>query len=588
MLAAQVNAYRNVIDLSGFWNFKADPEAKGEKEKWFNELPEPITVAVPGSFNDQFFDGTLRNHMGMVWYQRDFELPGDFENKRLFLRFGGANYRAKVWLNGKVVGEHEGSYIAFEFEVTGIVNLEGPNRLTVRVDYLLSWDTIPQNGVNVGHWAPAGAKFPPMSADHFPYGGLIRPVVIYSTGASRISALFVDTNIEQSTGKVHIRAELDGQSESCEFEIEGKTVRAGVEEGCAEADIEIEKVIPWSPENPKLYALEVRLLASGKAVDGYKLPIGVRTVRVEGEKVLLNGKPIRILGTSKHEEFFVEGAGPSRAVFIRDLNNLRYIGGNSMRTSHYPHSEEWLELCDREGILVIDECPATSVWHSAPGIDPESTVSEKTKENHKRAIREMIRRDYNHPCVFLWSVSNEPNGTLEASERYFREIIEYARTLDRTRPVTIVGAGDCHDDRTASFVDIICTNVYRMPFAVQGDWEEVKRLVTGQVDGFYERYKKPVIVTEFGVGTISGFHSDGSENWTEEHQVRHLTTYLDIFEKRPWIVGIHIWVLNDFKAQQHTARVIFNRKGLFSRDREPKLAAHVIAKRWRKAGLLAD
>ena len=588
MLPLNDSPFRTVLDLSGFWNFQVDWEAKGEENRYFLALPSPRRVAVPGAFNDQFLDGAIHNHMGMVWYERDFALPREFEGKRLFLRFGAANYRAKVWLNGTLLGEHEGSYIPFEFEITNVVHREGTNRLGVRVDYLLSWDTIPQNGVNVGHWAGSGPKFPPMSADHFPYGGLVRPVVIYATGRSRFRSAFVDTDLEGDTGKVHVQAEIDGEASRCLVEIEGVKETCAPENGLCSCELEVPKVEPWSPENPKLYPLTLTLLSGKKEVDGIELSIGIRTVRVEGERLLLNGKPVILRGTSKHEDFYVEGASPSRAVLLRDMENLRYIGGNSMRTSHYPHSEEWMELCDREGILVIDECPATSIWHTAPGVDPASTVTPKTKEAHKRAIVEMMRRDYNHPSVIIWSLSNEPNGTMEISRDYFREMIDFARTIDKNRPITIVGAGDSHDDLTAPYVDVICTNVYRLAHGLLGDWEEVKRQVAKQVDGFHERYNKPVIVTEFGVCTFAGFHSAGSENWTEEYQVRHLVEYLNIFEERPFIVGIHIWVLADFKSQQHFGRTIFNRKGLFTRDREPKLAAHVIAKRWRNGGLLAE
>jgi len=175
VLYPQVSAIREKIDLSGLWDFTVDPEDIGKGEKWYEGLKSPVDIAVPGSWNEQFlsedFPGVdIKNYLGAAWYQKRFFIPSAWDGRRIWLRIGAANYRAKVWVNGVLMGEGEGGYFPFEFETGGAAKRGEENLLVVRVNNELSQTTLPQDGSGF-----AWEFFPKCRTDYFPYGGIHRP-----------------------------------------------------------------------------------------------------------------------------------------------------------------------------------------------------------------------------------------------------------------------------------------------------------------------------------------------------------------------------------------------------------------------------
>ena len=572
MLYPQSNPFREMIVLDGFWLFKADPGDRGIEEEWFaGPLEDAETVATGAAFNEQL--PQHMNHLGTVWYQHSVYVPDGWAGKRAVVRVGCANWNADLWLNGRPLGSHSGGYISFELETGDLLHPGELNTLTMRVDMKLSRETVLQDGRSIGHWWGYGDKFPPCSGDYFPWGGIQRPVILYATGKDYIADITVTTGIDGDNGQVDYRVEVAG-SVKVEAHIEQARARG------ATGRITIEKVRLWSPEEPNRYRLEVTLSQDGRPVDRYDLMIGVRTVEVAGHRVLVNGKPYHFQGLGRHEDFHVVGSGVSLPLLVRDFSLLKWLGVNAIRAGHYPPSDELLEAADRLGMFIFDEVPANAFYHGriAEGETLDNLVPPAFKENHKQAIREMIARDRNHPSVVAWSVANEPNSTTDVCADYLREIYEFTRQLD-DRPVIFTSCGGL-DDKAQGFFDIVSLNIYYFVDRAGGDWDAVRSMVSTLCDRMYEVHRKPILATEFGADALVGEHSLPSVLLTEEFQRDHVMNYLDVLESKDFICGTLIWCFADFRVPQHFGRQIYNRKGLFTRDRQPKLLAHLLRERW--------
>ena len=204
-------------------------------------------------------------------------------------------------------------------------------------------------------------------------------------------------------------------------------------------------VHPWRPGEGYLYELTVELWDDGDVpVDAYSLPVGIRTVEIDGARFLINGEPFYFRGFGKHEDSAVRGKGHDDVFMVHDFALMEWLGANSFRTSHYPYAEEVLEYADRHGIVVIDETAAVGLNMGLGGgifgarpfttFSPD-TINDATQEVHRQAIRELIARDKNHPCVVLWSIANEPESDTPEARAYFEPLVAETRRLDPTRPV---------------------------------------------------------------------------------------------------------------------------------------------------------
>ncbi len=399
--------------LNGIWSFAADVSGAGRVERWWRgPLPEARPMPVPSSFNDVVVDPQIHDHVGDVWYQRAVFVPRGWVGQRVVLRFDAATHRAEVWLGDTKVLEHEGGYTPFEADVTAIVQPGEEHRLSVVVNNELSWESIPPGVVEV---MPNGARRQRQYHDFFNYAGLHRSVWLYTTPAARIDDLTVVTDIEEGVGIVRYGATVEGHG----------AVRtrlrdaAGIVVASAEgADGELRVAAPelWGPGRGYLYDLEVVLADAHDVIDRYTLPVGIRTVRVEGTQFLLNGEPFYFRGFGKHEDLNVHGRGHDDAAMVHDFSLLSWIGANSFRTSHYPYAEEVLEHADRTGIVVIDETAAVGLNLGVGGgmylggpktTYSEDTIGTATQLVHRRAIRGAHRPGQEPPVC----------GALESGQR---------------------------------------------------------------------------------------------------------------------------------------------------------------------------
>ncbi len=594
MLYPQQNDRRNLLDLSGFWDFQLDPDDAGERAGWVNGLTKPRQVAVPASWNEQFQD--TRDYLDAAWYARRFYVPESWRRQRVFLRIGSANYAAQVWINGRYVGDHKGGHLPFAFDVSEHVVWNEENLVVIRVEGRLTPTRVPPGNVSGRGIGGLMSNYPRTSFDFFPYTGLHRPVILYSIPQAYIRDVTVMTALEGHTGVVKIAVEQAGDN------LRGRVVLQG-EGGLQNADLifangqatttlSVPNAHLWSPDDPYLYRLTVTLNDGDAVLDRYVLDVGIRTVAVDGSRILLNGKPIFLTGFGRHEDFPIHGRGLNMPLIVKDYSLLKWIGANSYRTSHYPYSEEQMWMADHLGILVIDEIPAVGLFFE----DGEENIQTRLALCRQQ-IGELIARDKNHPSVIMWSVANEPmppnalrrpDGDASPADRtvgidFFRSLIELTHHLDPTRPVTMASLMNGPIEWMA-LCDVVCINRYWGWYVHGGQLDQAAQMLGQELDSLYDTLRKPIIISEFGADTLAGHHSDPPEMWSEEYQVEMLRRYLDAAAARPFVAGLHVWNFADFKTAQGIIRTGgLNMKGVFTRDRRPKMAAHFLRQRWNKA-----
>ncbi len=578
MLYPQSNPFRQAIDLSGFWDFRFDPGSKGQASGWARGFSDARPIAVPASWNDQFEDG--RDYLGNAWYETQFDMPMGFDPSRqtIRLRFNSVNYLAEVWLNGECLGQHEGGHLPFEFDVTPRIQREG-NLLVVRVEGELASERVPPGKI------PSDSEknftknnYPDAFFDFFPFCGIQRPVMLYATAPEAIADVTVVTDIEGSDGLVRakISRALGDEATAC-VTLRGHGTDLSVDTSALSETVDTAMKVPnaafWSPESPNLYELTVELRRDRAVFDRYVLPIGIRTIAIEGDQLLLNGKPIYLKGFGRHEDFAVAGRGLVPAVIIKDYALMRWVGANSFRTSHYPYSEQMMDLADRLGFLVIDETPAVGLYFRDDGLEHRLQLC-------RQYTRELISRDKNHPSVIVWSLANEPHSDHPAAKPFFRTLYDLAKTLDPTRPTTLVSRTGIFEE-SFEFCDLLCLNRYYGWYSEPGQLEEGCIRLSEELDALHARFHKPFVMTEFGADALAGWHAQPPEMFSEEFQAEMIARYIEALRSKRYVVGEHVWNLCDFKTGQAIRRVGgLNLKGVFTRDRRPKLAAHRLRELW--------
>lgn len=570
----QSNSARSVRDLSGVWDFRFNAD-----EPW-----QPI--AVPASYNDQSPDPEFRRHYGMAYYRTTFTVP---EGARRVLRFDAVTHNAVVRLNGQEIASHRGGFLPFEADITALAQPGETVTLDVEVDNRIGHSSLPVgNEGGTAFFGSDNAGIPAVEAgkarqqaqginlpnfDFFNYAGIHRPVVLYTTPKEYIEDVTVVPAVDgtvqyavKTTGSAPVRVTV--------LDADGNAVASA--EG-AEGTITIPEVHLWEPKpgTPYLYTLHITCGA-----DVYDQTFGVRSIEVRGTQVLLNGKPLYFKGFCKHEDFTAHGRGFDPVLNVKDVNLIHWANANAVRTSHYPYAEEFYDLCDREGILVMDETPAVGIGGGA-AVNPYKEYP--LAEHHRQVLAEMIHRDKNHPCVVLWSLGNEPDleHFPQDAYDYWHPLYELAHQLDpQNRPVTLVCCqNDYTKDITTRTMDIVCINRYYGWYNLSGDMDAACYGLNQELD-FWAEQHKPVMMSEYGADTVAGLHTAGAEMFSEEFQVEFYRRLDAEFDKRPWFVGEFVWNFADYDTVQGPMRVDGNKKGLFTRDRRPKLGMHFLRQRW--------
>lgn len=577
--------------MDGMWKFKLDEESKGEEENWTRGIPGEELIPVPASFQDFYTEKEIREFAGDMWYETEFFVPEEWKGREILIRFGAATHRAVVYVNGTKITEHQGGFLPFVVEVTDHVTFDSYNKLVVKVNNELTVTNIPCGETVV---LSNGKKMNKPYFDFFNYSGLQRSVYLLALPEESVFDIDLTYEIDgedarvnydvKTTGSHPVFVELYDQSGEKVAQAEGKG-----------GTLTVSQAHLWQVRNAYLYRLVVTIKDGETCVDTYEQEIGIRTVKIQGENILLNGKPIYLKGFGKHEDSDIVGRGFDINVMKRDFELMKWIGANSFRTAHYPYSEEIYQMADREGFLVIDEVAAVGLFQSLMNFMEASTgkqtaffekdTTPELLKTHLRALEELITRDKNHPCVIAWSLLNEPETTNEAAVPYFKEVFDTALELDpQKRPRTfalimnsVPGKCKCY-----SFSDIIALNRY-YGWYVKGGYEicDARELFQKELDGWKElKLNKPFIFTEYGADTLASEHKLPSVMWSQEYQKEYLDMTHEIFDSYGFIRGEQIWNFADFQTTEGILRVNGNKKGVFTRQRQPKDVAYLLKERW--------
>ncbi|PRY11260.1 beta-glucuronidase [Pontibacter ummariensis] len=581
-LAAQdpllVNVYnRDTKTLNGKWHYIVDPYENGYydyRQEPFDKQQNPSnnayfrnykpkdktelveydfdkspTLLVPGDWNSQ--EEKLFYYEGTVWYKKSFDYEKAKPNNRVYLYFDAVNYQADVYLNGEKLGTHKGGFTPFNFDVTGKLKPRD-NFVVVKVDNKRKREEVPT--VNTDWWN---------------YGGITREVRLVEVPASFVQDYFLQldpNNTNELIGYVQVGGEQQA-GQKVQVNIPALKVKQEVvtdARGYAPLEVKVRKVNLWSPENPYLYDVNLRVND-----DVLEDQIGFRSIRTEGADILLNNKPVFLKGISIHEENPQRGG---RAYSEEDarilLNWAKELGCNFVRLAHYPHNEHMARMADKMGLMVWEENPVywTIQWQN-----------EDTYKTAERQQAEVITRDKNRASVIIWSMANETPVTPERTA-FIRNLIAKTRSMDPTRLISaalekhnINATTSTVDDPLIEDVDVLSFNQYigwydRLPDALSKTSWEIKQ-------------NKPVIVSEFGAGALQGLHGDKMERWTEEYQEYLYEETLAMLQKIPQLRGITPWILVDFRSPRRPLPNVqdgWNRKGLISQTGDKKKAFYVL------------
>lgn len=591
MLYPKTTLTRRRISMDGMWKFHLDERSVGENEGWIDGIPGEEMIPVPASFQDFYTEKDIREFTGDFWYETDFFVPGEWEGREILLRFGAATHRASVYVNGILITEHEGGFLPFSAKVTTVVRYDSYNKVVVKVNNELNCTNLPCGETIT---LPNGKKMSKPYFDFFNYAGLQRSVYLLALPGESIVDFDLDYAIHGKNAEISYQVRTNGEHavQLALFDAEGHCV---AQKDGKEGVLYVENAHLWQVRNAYLYRLRIRIMDGEELIDEYEQEIGIRTVKVEETDILINGEPVYLKGFGKHEDSDIVGRGFSIGIMKRDFELMKWIGANSFRTSHYPYSEEIYQMADREGFLIIDEVPAVGMFQSLMNFMEASTGKQTAffeKETtpvllkaHLRAIEEMITRDKNHPSVIAWSLLNEPETTNEAAVPYFKEVFDFANKLDmQKRPRTFALIMNSLPDtcKCYQFSDIIALNRY-YGWYMKGGYEicVAEELFRKEMDAWKEKkLNKPFIFTEYGADTLASEHKLPSVMWSQEYQDEYLKMTHEVFDSYDFIKGEQIWNFADFQTTEGIMRVNGNKKGVFTRQRQPKDIAYKLKERW--------
>jgi beta-glucuronidase len=550
---------RLVKKLDGFWHFRIDNSPsrdEGFTNKWYSKplqaSGDTINMPVPSSYNDITQNSTIRDFIGWAWYDRNFWVPNSwFDKTRVVLRFEGANYYTYVWVNGNQAMSHEGGHLPFEADITQFLKQGQPNTVTVAVNNTLTPTTLP-TGFITYYDSP---KYPPGyftftgNFDSFNYAGIHRSVMLYTTPQTYINDITLSTRFNDD-GSVDVDYTLDvgGNVNNLEYEVSLSGVKDSGS-GNLKGTLKIPNPDLWWPWTMSstpgtLNPFQVTITSDGIS-DSYRLAVGLRDITVTENQFLINGKPFYFNGVNMQEDWDTIGRGINEALLVKDINILKWLNVAAIKTSHYPYSEEFLDLLDKEGIVVIGESPAV-------GLVSAENMGNITLKHHINVMKDMIARDKNHPSIVMWSVANEPESSLPEAEAYFSAVVSSTRNFDPTRPVTFACNKDFSSDTISHLMDVIMLNRFTDWYENQGHPEVVPYSLWYDIWQWHGHYNKPIMISEYGASAITGIHENPSAEWSEEYQADALKAYWPEFDKyrKSFLIGELICTLTDYKTAQ--------------------------------------
>jgi beta-glucuronidase len=562
--------------LNGKWHFCVDPYDTCRRAHWFREVrhsekgaEQPVDwdfdvwdrVAVPGTWN--VLSKELFWYEGSGIYMRTFRYAPKEAGERVLIAFEGAAHEASVFLNGVFAGTHSGGSTPFTVDVSGTVKTNGENRLIVVADARRSPLRVPMD-----------------NTDWFNYGGLYRDVYLVRVPGGYIKDWFVRLVPDGTFSKIRADVVTGGTAGSesgdrkaalsiPELGLKKKEITLRNGAGTGVFTLETGRLSLWSPENPKLYDISIRLLPQNGEEDGpggdtVQDRVGFREIKRRGQDVLLNGKKIFLKGVCVHEDHVLLGKTTTPEIIRETIRDLKEMNGNYLRLAHYPHDRRFARIADEEGVLLWEEIPV--YWAIAFG-------NKNTYRDAENQLAELILRDRNRASVIIWSVGNE-NPDTDERLGFMSGLTKKARELDETRLVSaacLVNHTKLKiEDRLSEYTDITGINEYYGWY--DPDFDKLSRILANSSPD------KPVIITEFGAGARSGQRGSADDLFSEDYQKAFYLKQIAVFKRHPFIAGLSPWILYDFRCPRRFNRYQegWNRKGLIDADRKTKKLAFFV------------
>jgi beta-galactosidase len=581
-----VYAQRVKLSVNTNWQFyKGDIEGYPSK---INKVVKWETVTIPHSWNTaDVTDDEKGYYRGVGWYSKRLDIPASWQGKQISLYFEGASQTAEVYVNGKKAGTHIGGYTYFNVPITQFVNFaeNAVNTIAIKVDN--KYDE----------------NIPPLTADFTFFGGIYRDVYLVATDAMHFDTdnnasdgIFVSTpKVSASQANVNVAGAFVNQSNKSKnlqivtrvTDSDGKLVAqkqsklkaaAGQKVNFQHNLAGIANPKLWSPESPYLYHVNSVLVdaGTGQQLDEISNPLGFRWFYFDANKgFFLNGKPYKLMGASRHQDYKDMANALPDAMHVRDVELLKNMGANFLRVAHYPQDPAVLQACDRLGILTSIETPIVN----------QITENAAFAQNCKNMQVEMIRQNYNHPSVIMWAYMNEVllrmpynNNQPEKRKTYLQSVAALAQQLEditRKEDSSRYTMIPCH----GAFDLYNSAGLTKIPKVV--GWNLYQGWYSGSLDAFGKYLDEhhrvlpntPVIVTEYGADADPRVHSFEPVRFdkSNEYAVIYHKAYLKAINERPFVMGAAIWNLADFNSETRTESMPhINNKGITTIDRIPK------------------
>lgn len=544
-----------MIKLDGIWDF-----AFCESDR---DIPVnfPSAAIVPGCFDVSADHAGKR---GVGFYRQFIRLKSDMN---YCLHLLGISHNARVYLNRVFVGSHHGGFTAFSVDFQP--DYSGVHELIISADNRFDGLNRP---LHMPHF------------DWYSYGGIIRSVLLEEWNEVLIKNIR-PTIVNWKTGSAKLRIFLcPGIAVKLPLELKIlydniilKTHTLDEFRSPLDIEIQIPSAKPWTPENPYLYKIDVDISNARKSVH-----LGFREIRTQGSQIILNDEPIRLRGVNRHDSTVQFGFAIPPALHLYDVQKIRELGCNFVRTSHYPPDHSFLDLCDRTGLLVW--CEPTA-WQ----YDNEMMKDERTLSAQRQCITEMIEQYAHHPSIICWGLLNECDSTSPAARPVYESLVGLIRELDPSRPVTYAS---CYfspaetfeetrvTDRMFDLVDWISLNIY--PGWYSGGPEDCLERMDHLLKRFDEmHYGKPLIISEIGAGGIPHFDHFHPVKWSLSYQDILMERLIEYIRRHPVINGVAIWHYADILTCDDVWKKRprqYNNKGLLDEFRLPKPVFHTIKK----------
>jgi beta-galactosidase len=436
VFAANAQSARKTESFNANWKFflRDEPQAKNASfnDTQWRTLDLPHDWSIEGRFDPKNPTTQAEGGLpaGIGWYRKIFALPASAKNKNVFIDFDGIYHNSEVWINGHYLGKRPNGYISFRYDLTPYLKF-GPNKnvIAVRVDNSdqpnSRWYT--GSGIYRNVWLVTNAK----------------------TYLTNWGTYITTPHVDEESAEVALNIQLHQQSsakrklslQAIIYDSSGKIIAQKISAIKSVADtiatinqtLQVSNPHLWSVNNPYLYRVTVKVFESGKLVDDHTTSMGIRYFNFDEDKGFsLNGKPMKILGVCMHHDQGALGAAVNVRAIERQLQILKAMGCNAIRTSHNPPAPELLDLCDRMGLLVMDE--AFDMWKKKKS---KFDYHQDWDKWHVKDLQDQVLRDRNHPSIFAWSIGNEIREQFDSTGISIgRELVGIVKQLDKTRPVT--------------------------------------------------------------------------------------------------------------------------------------------------------